>query len=198
MGESFFSCLSRLIDCSPLDLMGTGLTPEEFLYKYHLKCLDSSVLRKLDALKEFLCIERDLRRQECGKHVKGLISSDDVAELAISLYSGVEDQEEVTVLYLDRDLLLLKAECIAKGSAEATIVPINAILRHAIEIHAGFLILVHNHVKQFLMFSEEDISVTVKLWHACKYADIELLDHVLVGICGHVSYRKEVGFHENV
>ena len=102
-----------------------------------------------------------------------------------------ERSEHVRALFLDTRHMLIRDECMMRGStSEATIYP-REIVRRALELGAASLILAHNHPSGNLTPSEADIVATRRLIEACSTVDIQMLDHLIVGRSGCLSFRAE-------
>jgi DNA repair protein RadC len=114
---------------------------------------------------------------------------------ALYAYLNVEHAfcsiEVVRVLYLDVKLGLIKDEVIARGTLDQAAVFPQTIIRRALELNAGGILLIHNHPSGDPKPSKADIAITRALSAAGKPLDILLYDHVIVARGQHVSFRQE-------
>ena len=90
------------------------------------------------------------------------------------------DQEEAWLLSLDVELTLLDARLLAIGTRAKVALDISTVLRHALEMGASHLVLVHNHVEGPNAPSEVDMMFTVELREGASKVGMTLVDHVLV------------------
>lgn len=97
-------------------------------------------------------------------------------------------QEEIWVLYLDRQNNVRKTARMSIGGSTASVVDVKMILKDAILEQAQSLILCHNHPSGSLRPSVQDDQVTGKMKEGCKAVDIRMLDHVIVTSSGYFSY----------
>lgn len=96
------------------------------------------------------------------------------------LQIGGKSVEELHVLYLDNRKCLLEDECHSVGTVnESSIYPAE-IARHALELKARSVALVHNHPTPFMSFSKPDIKATTELASVLNAINIELYDHYVV------------------
>ena len=99
--------------------------------------------------------------------------------------------EEFWVLFLSRSGVVIKTECVSKGSISGTLVDIRLILKPAIEYLSSALIVAHNHPSGNLKPSQQDISLTKKITEAAKLMDIILQDHLIIGDGTYYSFADE-------
>jgi DNA repair protein RadC len=77
----------------------------------------------------------------------------------------------------------------------ASTVRISEIFRSAIQINAASVIMFHNHPSGDASPSPEDIKLTTDAVKAGKLLDIEVLDHIVIGLGAFVSMKeKRLGF----
>lgn len=105
-------------------------------------------------------------------------------------------KEELYVLPLDTKGRLLGAIApVNGGSVNAVTVRPAETFREAIILNATSVVLVHNHPSGDPRPSPQDIAVTKGLIAAGALLDLEVLDHVVIGVTSFVSMRREgLGF----
>lgn len=64
-------------------------------------------------------------------------------------------------------------------------------LKHAFEVGATALILVHNHPSGNLKPSRHNKELTQKFKKAASYVDLRVLDHLIVSEKGYFSFADE-------
>ncbi len=120
------------------------------------------------------------RNTEKSAVVKKISSSQQVFNVFSPLLSDL-NHEQFWILLLNRANHIIGKYPISVGGTTGTVVDVKIILKIAIENLACAIVLVHNHPSGNLTPSEEDLTVTEKMKEACRYVDISLLDHVIVG-----------------
>ena len=168
-----FGSLSAVLNASPAALRrvkGIGVTASATL-----KCValvsrrmarnevqDKPVLNSWQALLDYLTI--------------------DMAHLTV---------ERVRVLYLDTRNRLIDDHHFGDGSIdEASIFP-REVIRRAMDLGAGALILVHNHPSGSPEPSRSDIQITKRIAEAGRLLGVNVHDHVIVAREGTVSLRAK-------
>jgi DNA repair protein RadC len=100
-------------------------------------------------------------------------------------------QERTGALYLNaRNRLLRNDPEIYRGTLDRAVVEPREILRRALLVKAAGLILYHNHPSGDPTPSREDREFTRRLSTAAESIGIRLLDHLVVGREGTVSFRE--------
>ncbi len=103
----------------------------------------------------------------------------------------IELQEEFKVLLLDRDNKVLGLYSLSKGGIAGTVVDIKLLMVVALKSKASAIILAHNHPSGNMMPSAKDKSITKKIMSACKFLDINLLDHIILSNNKYYSFKDE-------
>ncbi len=101
-----------------------------------------------------------------------------------------EEQEQLIVLFLNTRSKLLKEKLMFKGTVNASLVSPREIFLEALEVHAVYLVLVHNHPSGDAAPSEEDIRMTGRICQAGELLGIQILDHVIIGDHCYSSMRE--------
>lgn len=90
-------------------------------------------------------------------------------------------REEFHGLFLTNRNEVICDKVIFEGSLTESVVSPREIIRLAIEELAAHVILLHNHPSGDPSPSPEDKKVTQKIATACQYADVSVLDHIIIG-----------------
>jgi DNA repair protein RadC len=112
-----------------------------------------------------------------------LRSSQDSHKILRMFYEqlGMIEQKEIfSVLLIDKANKVLGFLKVSEGSAVATVVDVQYILRAAILSGASQLIICHNHPSGNMKPSQADLDITTKLKQACTLLEIKLLDHIIL------------------
>ena len=100
-------------------------------------------------------------------------------------------QHEVfAVLFVDSQHRLLKVEEMFRGTLTQTSVYPREVVRRALELHAGAVILAHNHPSGVAEPSRADEFLTQTLKSALQLVDVRVLDHLVVARSGVVSFAE--------
>lgn len=102
-----------------------------------------------------------------------------------------ETREVFGVLCLDGELRKLRFEKLFFGSINQCTISINEILRFAIQQHATFIVIAHNHPFAAAQPSEQDLAITAQIAHACRLVEIELIDHWIISPSGSFSFAEQ-------
>ena len=102
-----------------------------------------------------------------------------------------EEQEQLIVLFLDTRNRLIKEKLMFKGTVNASLVSPREIFLEALEVHAVYVVLVHNHPSGDPTPSQEDIKMTERVYQSGELLGIRLVDHVIIGDCRYYSIREE-------
>jgi DNA repair protein RadC len=97
--------------------------------------------------------------------------------------------ERVRVLYLDTRNRLIADEDFGNGSLDEAAIHTREVIRRALDLGAGALILVHNHPSGTPEPSKADIDMTRRVAEAGRLLNVVVHDHVIIGRAGHVSLR---------
>jgi DNA repair protein RadC len=107
-----------------------------------------------------------------------------------------EPIEQFRVLFLDRKNELIRDEMQQRGTVDHTPLDPREIARHALELRASAVIMVHNHPSGDPAPSRADIAMTRQVLRALEAVGITLHDHVIVSKTGHLSLKSHGVFRE--
>ena len=103
------------------------------------------------------------------------------------------DREWVIVVNLDTQLKPINFSVVSVGSINASLAPVQNILKSAILSNANQIMLIHNHPSGSISPSKEDDFITHRVLEACKLMEMQLVDHIIVGAVSgdYYSYYQE-------
>ncbi len=101
-----------------------------------------------------------------------------------------EPVEQFRLLFLDRKNRLLSEEVQQRGTIDHTPVYPREIVKRALDIGAGALVLAHNHPSGDPTPSKEDIAMTRAVVEACRPLGIVVHDHIIIGRDGVASFKN--------
>ncbi len=105
------------------------------------------------------------------------------------------DQEFLLVMLLDTRNRMLDISEVYHGSLNASTVRVGELFKPALERNAAAMVVSHNHPSTDPSPSPEDVAVTRAIVQAGKLLDVEVIDHIVVGLNKWVSLKeKGLGF----
>lgn len=158
-----------------------GVRNAQRLYRGSL----SSLLRSAEtgcAATERLFAARELVRRALEEELQRqpAFSSPAVVKEYLKLTIGSKDHEVFVVLFLDAQHTLLVAEEMFRGTLTQTSVYPREVVKAALRVNAGSVILAHNHPSGVAEPSRADEHLTQTLKTALALVDVRVLDHVVV------------------
>jgi DNA repair protein RadC len=100
-----------------------------------------------------------------------------------------EGREQFRILFLDKRNHLIADEIHQHGTIDHTPVYVREVVKRAIELGAGAMILAHNHPSGDPTPSHADVVMTKSIIEACQIFGIAVHDHVIIGKEGHRSLK---------
>lgn len=110
----------------------------------------------------------------------------------LALHLAGRAQEVFAVMFLDGQHRLLRLEEMFTGTLTQTSVYPREVVRRALALNAGAVVLAHNHPSGVAEPSRADEYLTATLKSALALVDVRVLDHLVVGQ-GHVVSLAERG-----
>lgn len=99
--------------------------------------------------------------------------------------------EEFWIIYLNNSNKIIQKVQLSKGGITGTLVDSRLVFKHALELGATSIILVHNHPSGVLKPSDADEQLTRKLKSGGLSLDIKVLDHIIVTEKMYLSFADE-------
>jgi len=93
-------------------------------------------------------------------------------------------------MFLDAQNRLIKLEEMFRGTLTQTSVYPREVVKRALDLHAGAVILAHNHPSGAAEPSRADEYLTQTLKSALQLVDVRVLDHLVVGRSEVVSFAE--------
>ena len=119
------------------------------------------------------------------------INSSEDAYSYIHLRMRDLSREEFKVLFLTMRNEILAEKTLFEGGLAESVVSPREIILSSLQLSAASVILLHNHPSGNPHPSKEDRRVTEKIVTACRYADIKVLDHIIIGKDSYFSFADE-------
>ncbi|MDD5645371.1 MAG: DNA repair protein RadC [bacterium] len=191
----------------------------EFILFYALprkdtKCLAKRLINKFKSIKGLMDADiEDIKSVEgIGQNAINLISAiKDIAEIylkqkafgSVSVKSAAdvcdylrismqsEKDELLKVLYLNASNRIIGADTVGRGTVDRAPVYPRKVIENAVKRKAVNVILVHNHPSGNLNPSEEDRRMTEKLKKALSLIDVNIIDHIIIGLDGYFSFSEK-------
>ena len=108
----------------------------------------------------------------------------------LRLQLSARGHEVFAVLFLDAQSRLIKLEEMFRGSLAQTSVYPREVVKRALELQAASVILAHNHPSGVAEPSRADEFLTQTLKSALALIDVRVLDHLVVGEAGVISFSE--------
>jgi DNA repair protein RadC len=108
----------------------------------------------------------------------------------VALKLGALAHEVFAVLFLDSQHRLLRLEPMFRGTLSQTSIYPREVVRRALELNAGAVVLAHNHPSGLAEPSRADEFLTQSLKGALQLVDVRVLDHLVVGQGQVVSFAE--------
>lgn len=104
------------------------------------------------------------------------------------------DRECCWVLHLNGRNRIIHKELVSMGTVNASLVAPREIFRRAIIEGSAAIVVIHNHPSGDPEPSIDDMEVCTNLLEAAKILDIKLLDFMVIGFSGYVSFmERDIG-----
>ena len=94
------------------------------------------------------------------------------------------------MLFLDKKNHIIADEMMGSGTVDHAPVYPREVIKHALELSASALILVHNHPSGDPTPSKADIDMTNKLYALASQFNIVVHDHLIIGRVDEVSFKN--------
>lgn len=103
---------------------------------------------------------------------------------------GGLEHEEFGVLFLTSQHGLIAFESMFRGTLSHTSVHAREVVKRALQLNAGAVILTHNHPSGHVEPSRSDEFLTMSLKMALALIDVRVLDHVVVSPTASLSFAE--------
>lgn len=100
-------------------------------------------------------------------------------------------KEHFMVFYLNGRNTIIHKECVSVGILNASLVHPREVFEPSVRNSAASVIVAHNHPSGDCTPSSEDIDLTKRLVSAGEILGIEVLDHIIVGESGFLSFKEK-------
>lgn len=107
-----------------------------------------------------------------------------------ALHLGGRDAEVFAAMFLDAQHRLIRMETLFQGTLAQTSVYPRELVKRALALNAGAVILAHNHPSGVAEPSRADEHLTATLRSALALVDVRVLDHLVVGRGQVVSFAE--------
>lgn len=114
-------------------------------------------------------------------------------ELLSYLYDKMSPlkHEEFHVLYFDSKNHLITEKTLFKGTIDSSAVYPREVMRHALDLGASQIVLVHNHPSGDPSPSQDDDYLTEQIRLVASPLNVNVQDHIIIGDGLHYSYKDQ-------
>ena len=127
---------------------------------------------------------------------KELSSAREVFNIVKPLFAERDDVERIYCIFLDTKNKVLAIEQMFSGSILSSAIYPREIIKRVIFLKASAMVMVHNHPCGSTEPSHEDRMITRKIAIALESMDVQLHDHIIIGVGFHSM--ADSGFMENI
>jgi DNA repair protein RadC len=110
-----------------------------------------------------------------------VVSNPGTARELVRLHLAQCERERFGVLFLDSQNAVIGFEVLFEGTLTQTSVYPREVVRRALQLNAGAVILAHNHPSGVAAPSRADECLTQSLRAALQIVDVRVLDHLVIG-----------------
>ncbi|MPZ21824.1 MAG: hypothetical protein GEV06_28690 [Luteitalea sp.] len=107
---------------------------------------------------------------------------------------AAEPHEVVGGVYLNTRRHILGWRLLARGTLDRAVLTPREALQPALLVNASAFLIAHSHPSGICEPSPHDIALTRRLKHAAELFEIDLLDHLIIGVDGTWSSLRNLGF----
>lgn len=134
----------------------------------------------------------EITRRSLSQRLADKPAMSDVATVKtyLRLHLGGLGHEVFAVLFLDAQLKLITLETLFQGSLTSTTVHPREVVKRALALGAGSVILAHNHPSGVAEPSRADEMLTRRLSEALALVDVRVVDHFIVGAGEVLSFAE--------
>nr|WP_300315127.1 DNA repair protein RadC [Halomonas sp.] len=160
----------------------------------------------LEAGRDEVCAQRGLgtaayvqlqaSMEMCRRHLESQLHKGDAltSPAKVRTYLAAQlrhlDHEAFAAIFLDSQHRIIRFEILFHGTLDSASVYPREVVKRALAIGAGALILAHNHPSGVAEPSDADRRITERLREALGLFDIRVLDHFVVGDAEVVSFAE--------
>lgn len=119
------------------------------------------------------------RKETAGSEVVKVTTSAAAFDVLLPVFADL-NHEEFWILMLNQANYVIGIQPISKGGMAGTVADPKMIFKTALDHHATYIILAHNHPSGNLKPSQQDVSITKKLVEAGKMLELYVLDHLII------------------
>lgn len=112
---------------------------------------------------------------------RGCFDNSDATKEYLSFQLNKHEREVFAVMLLDTQHRLIEFKELFWGTVDSASVYPREIVKAALAVNAGAVILAHNHPSGVSEPSEADKQITQRIKQSLALVDIRVLDHVIVG-----------------
>lgn len=168
-----------------------GVRETQRLYRGSLRPLFSPSESSADVAERCL-VARELVRRWLGEQLTTgpVLASPTAVRDYLRIYFTGREYECFTVLFLDAQHRLIRADELFRGTLTQTSVYPREIVKAALRYNAGAVLLAHNHPSGVAEPSRADETLTQALKQALALVDVRTLDHFIVAGAGVLSFAE--------
>lgn len=175
------------------EILGRSKVESNLLGLHYLTVADLKEIRGVGSVKavQIQCITELSRRmaKAVGSPKRAFSSAKEIANYYMEDFRHLA-QEQVLLLMFDTKGALLGDPVISKGTVNQSCISPREIYLEALEHHAVYVILLHNHPSGDAKPSPEDELLTKRVWESGEMLGVALMDHIIIGEKCYFSFHE--------
>jgi DNA repair protein RadC len=152
------------------------------------KLTDSQVLCGLADDADIIAAALDVLSRRVNRG--SVMSAPEHVKTMLRLKYALVEREVFSCMFLDAQHRLIDMQELFKGTINSSSVYPREVVKAALSVNASAVIFAHNHPSGLPEPSEADKRITLRLRDALALVDIQVLDHIVVGVEGAVSFAE--------
>ena len=168
--------------------------PDGLLNLIRMDIEDLTRIRGIGQVKavQLKCVGELARRISAATRYQSIVCSEPETIASYYMERMRHEPKEILILAMfDRKNMLLDDALLSVGTSNASMISPGEIFRTALQKHAEFIILLHNHPSGSPEPSKEDINVTFRIRDCGELLGIPLMDHIIIGDNCFFSFREQ-------
>lgn len=168
--------------------------PDGLLNLFYLEIQELTKLKGIGPVKavQLKCTaELAKRLSMASRHEKVLLDRPSTIAAYYMERMRHEPKEILLLTMYNARNMLLADEVISVGTSNASLISPGEVFKMALQYHAEYIVLLHNHPSGNPEPSSEDILVTTRIKECGKLLGVLLMDHIIIGDNRYFSFREQ-------
>ncbi|MBN2059916.1 MAG: DNA repair protein RadC [Deltaproteobacteria bacterium] len=120
-----------------------------------------------------------VRESSKGRTLKSSLEAYNILK---PLFADEDDVERMFFIFMDQKNQIISTETLFRGSIAGSAIYPREVIKQIIRLKANAIVMAHNHPSGDTYPSQEDKSITFRVMLATSVIDVNLLDHIIIGV----------------